>query len=109
MYPGTRITTLHTHTCKGVPLSHHNSEPVPSRAALPSGNGHILAGFRRVVKKAEGCARGSSHGDSGGWALGEGAGGEEDEEEDFSFSLLRDEDDEDDEEEDGLDGGAEGD
>ena len=64
-----------THTCSGVPLSHHSSPELPP-AALPMGNGHKAGGFQRVVRKAEGCARGSFH-ESTACGRGDAAGGKD--------------------------------
>lgn len=63
-----------TYTCKGVPDSHHSSLPGASPPVLPIGKGHSAGGFRRVVRNADGWARGSSHGDgaAGGTGAGEG-------------------------------------
>lgn len=43
-----------------MPLSHHSSFPFLSALPMGNGQGNIL--FNLVVKKAEGCARRSSHG-----------------------------------------------
>lgn len=83
-------TIMWTHTWVGVPLSQHTSGPLS--AALPIGKGHGIRRFSLVVRKAEGCARSSSHG------VGPGALGVS-----FSFffssffsSFFDDEDDEED-------------